>query len=127
MIFVDDFTRYTWLYPLRHKSAFYSCFLHFQVFVENHFGRKIRTFQCDGGGEFTSNDFFNHLNQCGIKQQISCPYTLEQNGLVERKHLHIVKTGLTLLFHANIHLRFWVDDFLIATYLVNRLPFSWMI
>ena len=124
VIFIDDFTRYTWLYPLKYKSEFYSCFLKFQAFAENHFDRKIKTFQCDGGGEFTSNDFKNHLTQCGIKQHISCPHTPEQNGLAERKHRHIVETGLTLLFHANVPLKFWVDAFLTATYLINRLPLS---
>lgn len=123
MIFVDDFTGYRWLYPLNHKSDFYSCFLKFQAFVEKHFDKKIKTFQ-DGGSEFTSNLFINYLNKCGIKQQLSYPYTPEQNGLVERKHRHIVETGLTLIFHANLPLKFWVDAFLTTSYLINRLPLS---
>jgi len=124
VIFVDDFTRYTWLYPLRNKSDFYTCFLKFQAFVEKHFDRKIKIFQSDGGGEFTSNEFMNHLAYNGIAQQLSCPYTPEQNGLAERKHRHIVETGLTLLFHANVPLKFWVDAFLTSVYLINRLPLS---
>ena len=51
-IFVDDFTRYTWLYPLKNKSDFLQCFLKFQALVENFFDRKIKIFQSDGGGEF---------------------------------------------------------------------------
>ncbi|CAJ2640052.1 unnamed protein product [Trifolium pratense] len=66
----------------------------------------------------------NHLTYSGIAQQLSCPYTPEQNGLAERKHRHIVETGLTLLFHANIPLKFWVDAFLTSVYLINRLPLS---
>ena len=61
VIFVDDCTRYTWLFPLKHKSDFYECFLKFQKLVENQFERKIKIFQSDGGGEFTSNLFTNHL------------------------------------------------------------------
>lgn len=122
--FIDDFTCYTWLYPLKNKSDFYTCFLKFQAFVENHFDRKIEVFQSDGGGEFTSKEFSNHLSQCGISQQLSCPHTPEQNGLAKRKHRHIIVTGLTLLFHANVPLKFWVDAFLIAVYFINRLPLS---
>jgi len=33
-----------------------------------------------------SNDFVSHLNQLGILEQLSCPYTPEQNGVVERKN-----------------------------------------
>jgi len=109
---------------LRNKSDFYTCFLKFQAFVENHFDRKIKIFQSDGGGEFTSNEFVKHLAYSGIAQQLSCPYTPEQNGLAERKHRHIVETGLTLLFHANVPLKFWVDAFLTFVYLINRLPLS---
>ncbi|GKV09714.1 hypothetical protein SLEP1_g21171 [Rubroshorea leprosula] len=36
--------------------------------------------------------FTNHLAECGIKQQVSCPGTPEQNGVAERKHRHIVET-----------------------------------
>ena len=44
--------------------------------------------------------------------------------LAERKHRHIVETGLALLFHANVPLKFWVDAFLTRVYLINRLPIS---
>ena len=126
VIFVDDCTRYTWLFPLKHKSDFYECFLKFQKLVENQFERKIKIFQSDGGGEFTSNLFTNHLAQCGIAQQLSCPNTPEQNGVAERKHQHIVETGLTMIFHATLPLKFWVHAFLTATFLINQLPSSFL-
>ena len=59
-----------------------------------------------------------------ILQHISCPGTPEQNGVAERKHRHIVETGLTMLFHAHMPLSFWVESFLTAVYLMNRLPSS---
>ena len=34
VIFVDEHTRYTWLYPLKHKSNFFNTFLTFQWMVE---------------------------------------------------------------------------------------------
>ena len=75
MIFVDDYTRYTRLYSLRSKYDFFSCFLKFQVFVEKHFDRKIKTFQSDGGGEFISIAFTSHLAESGISKQLSYPHT----------------------------------------------------
>lgn len=71
-----------------------------------------------------STAFKHQLAQCGIAQQLLCPSTLEQNGLVERKHRHIMETTLTKLFHANVPLKFWVDAFLTTVYLINRLPSS---
>ena len=50
--------------------------------------------------------------------------THQQNGVVERKHCHVVETGLTILYHAKIPLQFWDDAFQTACYLINRLPTS---
>lgn len=58
----------------------------------------------------------------GITHRMTCPHTSEQNGLVERKHRHIVETGLTLLAHASMLLKFWPDAFATTVYLINRLP-----
>jgi len=43
-------------------------------------------------------------------------------GSVERKHRHIVETGLTLLAIASVPLTLWDSAFETATYLINRLP-----
>lgn len=40
----------------------------------------------------------------------------------ERKHRHLVETGLALLAHSSLPLRFWDEAFLTACYLINRLP-----
>lgn len=72
VVFVDDFSCFTCLYPLRRKSKFFECFIKFQKLVENQLDRKIKVFQCDGGGEFGSTVFLKHLSDCGIRLQISC-------------------------------------------------------
>jgi hypothetical protein len=48
--------------------------------------------------------------------------THQQNGSAEHKHRHIVETGLALLAHAHIVIKFWDDAFLTTTYLINCLP-----
>ena len=104
VVFIDDYTRYTWLYLLRRKSDFFECFLKFQNLVENQLERRIKIFQSDNEGEFQSITFQNHLSKCGILQQVLCPGTPEQNGVAERKHRHIIEMGLTMLFHAKLPL-----------------------
>jgi hypothetical protein len=42
--------------------------------------------------------------------------------LAERKLRHIVEIGLTLLARSHLSNRYWVDAFLIAVYVINRLP-----
>jgi hypothetical protein len=72
------------------------------------------------GGEYHRlNKFFTDL---GISHRVSCPHTHQQNSIAERKHRHIVETGLTLFAHASAPYRFWGDAFSTACFLINRLP-----
>ncbi|KAL1224684.1 Retrovirus-related Pol polyprotein from transposon RE2 [Cardamine amara subsp. amara] len=40
-VFIDNYSRFSWFYPLKLKSEFYSVFLNFQALVENQFQTKI--------------------------------------------------------------------------------------
>jgi hypothetical protein len=65
------------------------------------------------GGEYHKlSSFFERI---GINYLVSCPHTHQQNGSTERKHRHIVETGL-LLAHASMPLKFW-DEALLIDYL----------
>ena len=97
VILVNDFTRYTWQYPLKLKSDDESVFLNFQLRVERQFDRKIINFQSDWGGEFQS--LTKHLTRQGIVHRVSCPHKPAQNGTAERKHCHILETALSLMRH----------------------------
>ncbi|CAA7042354.1 unnamed protein product [Microthlaspi erraticum] len=117
-VFIDDFSRFSWFYPLRAKSEFYSVFVAFQKLVETQFGSKIKVFQSDGGGEFINKRLQQHLVECGIKHLVSYPYTPQQNGLAERKHRHVVELGLSMLFHSNTPLSYWVEAFFCANFIL---------
>ncbi|RVX04841.1 Retrovirus-related Pol polyprotein from transposon RE1 [Vitis vinifera] len=120
ILFVDDYSRYTWLYLLQSKDQALPIFKQFKLQVENQFDAKIKCLQSDNGGEFRS--FMSFLQESGILHRFSCPYNSSQNGRVERKHRHVVETGLALLAHAGLPLKFWSYAFQTATFLINRMP-----
>lgn len=119
--FIDDFTKFTWLYLIKDRTEAQHIFCLFQAHVERLLNTKIKSVQSDWGGEYQKlhTQFFTSL---GISHCVSCPHTHQQNGSDERKHRHIVETGLALLAHASMPLRFWDEAFLTSAYLVNRLP-----
>jgi len=122
VLFIDNFSRFSWIYPLHHKSETFACFVKFKCLVENLISKKIKAFQSNGGGDFTSNQFKEFLSTNGIIHRIFCPYTAQQNGLAKRKQRHIVETGLTLLAQSKLSLKHWVDACNTTVYLINRLP-----
>jgi hypothetical protein len=118
--FIDDYSKFTWIYLLKKKSDVFQKFRDFQHHVERLFDRKIIAMQTDWGGEYQKlNSFFQRV---GISHLVSCPHAHQQNGPAERKHRHIVEVGLSLLAYASMPLKYWDQAFLTAVYLINRLP-----
>jgi histone deacetylase 1/2 len=118
--FIDDFSKFTWIYLLEKRSYVYQVFLNFQQLVERKFGTKIITMQTDWGGEYEKlHGFFQKV---GITHHVSCPHAHQQNGSAERKHRHIVEVGLALLAHASMPLKYGDEAFICATFLINMLP-----
>lgn len=118
--FIDDFSKFTWLFPMSSKNEVYTIFLRFKTQIEKFFKRHIKVVQSDWGGEYRK--LSNFFAQEGIVHHLSCPHTHEQNSTAERKHRHIVEMGLTLLAHAPLPLTFWDHAFAIAVYTINRIP-----
>ncbi|PKU66194.1 Retrovirus-related Pol polyprotein from transposon TNT 1-94 [Dendrobium catenatum] len=122
VIFVDDFSRFVWLFPLQSKHEVTDIFINFTHFIERQTNRKLKIIRTDGGGEFVNHKFQNFTRTAGILHQTSCPYTPEQNGLAERKHRHIITMTRILLHTAGLPMSFWMEAALTATYLINRTP-----
>lgn len=49
IIFVDDYSSFTWFYPLKTKISFYSVLPAFIKLIQTQCSRKIKVFQSDGG------------------------------------------------------------------------------
>jgi hypothetical protein len=124
VIFIDDYSRFSWMYPLHQKSDVFNYFVQFKNLVENLFSCTIKQFQSDGGGEYMSRQFTSFLTTHGIYHRVTCPHTPEQNDISERKHRHIMEVGLSLLAQSHLNTCFWIDAFQTAIYLINRLPSS---
>ena len=84
LTFIDDKTRYVWVYPLKHKSEVLDCFLEWKAMVEKTSGHKLKVLRTDNGGEFTSTKFEEFLKSEGIHHECTIPKTPEQNGVAER-------------------------------------------
>ena len=72
--FIDDCTRYCYVYLLRSKDEALENFMHYKNEVENQLGRKIKAIKSDRGGEYDI-PFDRFYQEHGIIHQTSVPYT----------------------------------------------------
>lgn len=54
VVFIDNFTRFTWFFLLKQKSELFAVFKHFKNLVENQYSSKIKVIRSDNGGEYVN-------------------------------------------------------------------------
>lgn len=124
LLVIDDFTRYSWLFPPHYKSEVKHKIAQFKAFVSNQFHTSIQIVRSDNGGEFINHFLLHLFLTTGVLHPTTCPHTPEQHGVVERKHRHLIETTVTLLLQAGLPSLFWLEALLTAVYLTNRMPHS---
>ncbi|KAI3736523.1 hypothetical protein L2E82_26344 [Cichorium intybus] len=119
---VDDFSRNVWVYLIKHKHEASNSLVTFCNMVKTQFGKKVKRVRSDNGGEFTSSYMNDFYASEGIILETSCVHTPQQNGVVERKHRHLLEVARALRFEAMLPIKFWGECVLTAAYIINRLP-----
>ena len=80
---VDDYSRFTWVYLLKHKSETKSVLSNFITMIQTQMHKNVKMIRTYNGMEFHMPEL---LNKYGILHQKTCAYTPQQNGVLERKH-----------------------------------------
>ena len=112
LTFIDDHSRYAAIYLLRAKSEALARFRDFQQLMKNQFGRGVKAFRSDRGGEYVSGEFMDFLNSEGIKVRRTAPYSPQQNGVRSitagngKMHAGTSRVGETILGRGNRHSQF---------------------
>ena len=71
--FIDDYSRYEYIYLMRHKSKAFEKFKEYKAEVEKHQGKSIKSLRYDRGGKYLLDEFRQFLEDQGITSQMSAP------------------------------------------------------
>jgi transposase InsO family protein len=124
VIFVDDNSRYTWIYFMKRRYVLLSIYKSFARMIHTQFSALIKNVRSDSGREYLSYSFRQFLTSEGTLPQLSCPGAHAQNGVAKRKHRHVIETACTLLISSFVPSHFWCEAVSTAVYLINRQPSS---
>ena len=124
LTFIDDRTRYTWVYFLKRKGEVFDKFIEWKAMVELSTGVKLKSLRTDNGVEYTSTEFKAYLRQEGIRHELSVPKTPQQNGVAERMNRTVVETARCMLTESKLPRKFWAEAVSTVVYLRNKSPTS---
>ncbi|KAL8117736.1 hypothetical protein AgCh_015569 [Apium graveolens] len=122
VLFIDDYSRMTWVYFMKYKSEVFSIFKKFKKFVEKQSGCYIKVLRSDRGKEYTSREFSKFCEDEGIDRQLTVGYSPQQNGVSERKNQTVVNMAKSMLKEKGFPNSFWAEAIHTAVYLINRCP-----
>ena len=120
--FIDDFSRFTYVYLMINKDKSFDMFKCYKTEVENQKDKKIKILWSDRRCEYFPNDFSTFCEEHGLIHQSSAPYTPQQNGLVERKNKTLVDMVNAMILSAKLPLNLWGEALLTVCHVHNRVP-----
>ena len=62
----------------------------------------------DRGGEYLSQEFQDHLRNCGIISQLTPPGTPQHNGVAERRNRTLLDMVRSMMSQTTLPISFWV-------------------
>lgn len=120
ILFKDDSTGFRVIQCMTKKSEALRHFKDFVVQLHRETNFHVSRLRTDRGAEYTSSAFREYLHQRGIAQELTTPYTPEQNGVAERDNRTLMEAVRSMIYSANVHTRFWGEALHNAVYCLNR-------
>ncbi|KAL4319722.1 hypothetical protein GQ457_18G015860 [Hibiscus cannabinus] len=127
--FIDDYSRYMYLYMLHHKSEALEAFKVFKAEVEKQCGKQIKIVRTDRGGEYygrytedgqVPGPFAKFLQDNGIVGQYTMPGSPDQNGVAERRNRTLMDMVRSMLSGSKLPKSLWVEALKTVLYILNR-------
>ncbi|RVW67823.1 Retrovirus-related Pol polyprotein from transposon TNT 1-94 [Vitis vinifera] len=129
--FIDDFSRYMYLYILYNKNEALDAFKVFKAEVEKQYGKQIKIVRSDRGGEYygryledgqSPGSFAKFLQEHRIVAQYTMSGSPDQNGVAERRNQTLLDMVRSMLSSSKLPKFLWTEALKIVVYILNRVP-----
>ena len=130
IIYVDDYSRFTWVFFLKTKSSteITGVFQSLMAYLHKHFPQwKILRFRCDNGsGEYNNSLFRGILRVTGIVFETAPASTQHKNGITssERMIRKINTITRAMMIDSHLPLPLWAEAVNTTVYIHNQSPFK---
>ena len=127
--FIDDFSRFMYLYVLQNKQEALDVFKVFKAEVEKQTGKQIKIVRSDRGGEYygrytedgqAPGPFAKFLEENGIVAQYTMPGSPDQNGVAERRNRTLLDMVRSMISSSKLPKSLWIDALKTAVYILKQ-------
>ncbi|KAJ0955343.1 putative RNA-directed DNA polymerase [Helianthus annuus] len=120
LVIIDDYSRFSWVAFMAHKSETFGIIKNLIIQIENLYKLKVRRIRSDNGTEFKNHAMAEFCTSKGILHEFSAAYTPQQNGVAERKNRTLIETARTMLVESQLRIPSWSEAVASACYTLNR-------
>ncbi|CAN6567561.1 unnamed protein product [Malus baccata var. baccata] len=120
--FIDDHSRFGYVYLMKYKSESFERFKAFKNEVEKQTGKQIKILRLDRRGEYLSTEFLDYLKECGIISQWTPSGSPQLNEVSERRNRTLINMVHSMISSADLPVTFWGYALYTTAYLLNRVP-----
>ena len=120
LTFIDDCSRYCYIYLIPTKDEVFSKFKIYKTEVENQIERKIKVLRSDRGGEYTVGELTLFCEEHGIIHEVTPSYSPQSNGIAERKNRTLMDMVNAMLLNSGLPENLWGEAILTACFILNR-------
>jgi hypothetical protein len=121
---IDDYSRFCWVFPMKTKGEASSIFKEWVGKAERETSKKVWRIRSNNGKEFKNDAMTEFCKLMHYHQELTNPYTLEQNGLSERQNWTLLTTMRSLLAACNLGAVWWIDALLTTCFMRIRTAHS---
>ena len=118
--FTDDYSRYGYVFLIKHKSEVLEKFQEYKNVTEKQTGKSIKQLRSDRGGEYLK--FQEFLKANGIIHQKTPPYTPQLNGVSERRNRTLLDMVRSMMSRTTLPKSFWGFALETASLIINNVP-----
>ena len=118
--FTDDYSRYSWIEPLRTKDETFEAYKVFAAWAKTQHGMQIKRLRSDRGGEYTGRKFSAFLREQGTERRLTTHDTPQHNGVAESLNRRLFDCVRAMLHQADLPKNLWAEAVKFAVWLKNR-------
>ncbi|CAI7932277.1 unnamed protein product [Closterium sp. NIES-54] len=122
LVVVDDYSRYTTVFPLAKKSDVTSTLIRWLLTTAATLGRRVSCLHSDRRGEFRSSIFAGFCRERRICQSWTLLESPQQNGVAERRICLVMEIARTFMTHAHAPHFLWPYAVRYAAHQLNLWP-----